>query len=118
MEELLAPAIGYALEGFPVSEVIADDWARAVPLFMEFPGFCETYTVNGRAPRKARSFEILVWLARWKKSPAKEEMLITKETSPGLLIRRCRRPEGFFPGVIWQNITPIGWNRFQPVTVV
>jgi gamma-glutamyltranspeptidase/glutathione hydrolase len=52
MKQVLAPAIGYARDGHPVSEVIADNWARSVPLLAKYPGFNEQFTVNGRAPAK------------------------------------------------------------------
>lgn len=56
MKEILAPAIGYAREGFPVSELIAYYWQRAVPTLEKFPGFRETYLPGGRAPRKGEIF--------------------------------------------------------------
>jgi gamma-glutamyltranspeptidase / glutathione hydrolase len=56
MERLLAPAIGYAREGFPVSEVIAWQWARNVPYLERFPNFKETFAPHGRAPRKGERF--------------------------------------------------------------
>ncbi len=52
MEQVLAPAIRYAREGFPVSELIAHYWCRSVPVLRDQPGFLETFTVDGRAPRK------------------------------------------------------------------
>ncbi|MGC9451443.1 MAG: gamma-glutamyltransferase [Oceanipulchritudo sp.] len=52
MEEILRPAIVYALRGFPVSEVIAHYWERGIPERERFPGFLETFTINGRVPRK------------------------------------------------------------------
>ncbi|MFH1844315.1 MAG: gamma-glutamyltransferase [bacterium] len=52
MTEVLAPAIRYAREGFPVSELIAYYWQLSVPGRQEYAGFLETFTVNGRAPAK------------------------------------------------------------------
>ncbi len=52
MKKLLKPAIGYAREGFPVSELIAWYWQRSVPRLKQWPGFVEQFTRNGRAPRK------------------------------------------------------------------
>ena len=52
MAAVLAPAIGYAAEGFPVSEVIAAEMARGLAILGEYPGFRETFTVDGlRTPR-------------------------------------------------------------------
>lgn len=51
--EVLAPAIRYAEEGFPVSELIAFYWERSVPRLKQYPGFAETFTVDGeRAPQE------------------------------------------------------------------
>jgi gamma-glutamyltranspeptidase/glutathione hydrolase len=56
MKELLSPAIGYALEGFAVSEIIAESWAANVRGLGGFPGFAETFLLDGRAPRKGDVF--------------------------------------------------------------
>src|SRR5438132_6156408 len=56
----LAPAIRYAEEGFPVTELIAYYWGRSVPLYKNMPGgFLETYTLDGkgRAPAKGDIFK-------------------------------------------------------------
>lgn len=55
MKDVLTPAINYAREGFPVSELIAYYWARSGNL-SRFPGFRETYLPDGRAPRKGEIF--------------------------------------------------------------
>jgi gamma-glutamyltranspeptidase/glutathione hydrolase len=52
MGEVLAPAITYAREGFPVSELIAFYWQGGARLLSRFPGFTETFTRDGRAPIK------------------------------------------------------------------
>jgi gamma-glutamyltranspeptidase/glutathione hydrolase len=53
----LAPAIRYAEEGFPVSEVIAYYWGRNVAILAKQPGaIVRTYTVNGRPPAKGDIF--------------------------------------------------------------
>jgi len=57
MQEILAPAITYARNGFPVSELIAYYWGRSVPFLSRFPGFTDIFTVDGRrAPRKGEMF--------------------------------------------------------------
>jgi gamma-glutamyltranspeptidase / glutathione hydrolase len=56
----LAPAVRYAEEGFPVTELIAYYWGRSVPLYKNMPGgFLETYTLDGkgRAPAKGDIFK-------------------------------------------------------------
>ncbi len=57
MKEILGPAIKYAREGFPVSELIAYYWERSVPTLKRFPGFEEIFTINGRAPKKGEIFK-------------------------------------------------------------
>ncbi|MBU2501927.1 gamma-glutamyltransferase [bacterium] len=52
MAEVLAPAIRYAREGFPVSELIAYYWDLSVPTRKDQPFFLETFTRDGKAPRK------------------------------------------------------------------
>ncbi|MDA8976759.1 gamma-glutamyltransferase [bacterium] len=58
IEVVLAPAISYAQNGFPVSEVIARGWGRSVPILQDQPGaFLETFTINGRAPAVGEIFK-------------------------------------------------------------
>lgn len=56
MPQVLAPAIAYAREGFPVSEVIAHHWQSGGAVFRDYPGFQETFLPGGRAPRKGELF--------------------------------------------------------------
>src|SRR5438034_2004194 len=56
----LAPAIRYAEEGFPVTDLIAYYWKLSVPLYKNMPGaFLETHTLDGkgRAPAKGDIFK-------------------------------------------------------------
>ncbi len=55
--QVLAPAIYYAREGFPVSELIAYYWERSTPTLSQFEGFKENFTTNGKAPRKGEVFK-------------------------------------------------------------
>ncbi len=56
MNEILAPAIRYARDGFPVSEVIAHYFKSNEKRIGHYPGFAETYMPNGRVPRKGEMF--------------------------------------------------------------
>jgi gamma-glutamyltranspeptidase/glutathione hydrolase len=56
MKELLQPAINYARNGFPVTEVIAEGWAANVKNLKDYPNFAETFMPNGRAPAKGEVF--------------------------------------------------------------
>ncbi|WP_226467463.1 gamma-glutamyltransferase [Luteimonas panaciterrae] len=55
MRENLAPAIRYAREGFPVSEVIAYYWNLSVPRLSKWPGFTEQFTLDGNTPGERRA---------------------------------------------------------------
>jgi len=57
MTEILEPAITYAREGFPVSELIAYYWDRSVPFLSKYPNFTEIFTINGKAPKKGEIFK-------------------------------------------------------------
>lgn len=54
--KLMAPAISYAREGFPLSEVIAYYWARNADVLAGYPGFADTFMPGGRAPAKGELF--------------------------------------------------------------
>jgi gamma-glutamyltranspeptidase/glutathione hydrolase len=55
MDELLAPAIAYAVDGFPVSPVISQLWQRAESVFLggddaAMAGWREVFTADGKSP--------------------------------------------------------------------
>ncbi len=57
LADLLAPAIALAEEGFPVSPIIAEQWAGQVAKLRADPGAAATYLVEGeRAPRAGEWF--------------------------------------------------------------
>jgi len=57
MQKIIDPAIHYAEEGFPVSELIAFYWNLSVPRLSPQPGaFEETFTIDGEAPDKGDMF--------------------------------------------------------------
>jgi len=57
MADLLAPAIYYADEGFPVTDVIADYWARGAARLAAEPLAAQTFLPNGHAPRAGEIFK-------------------------------------------------------------
>lgn len=56
MSQVLAPAIRYAEEGFPVSEIIAWLWSNNARTRAEYPGFTDTFLPEGKAPAKGEIF--------------------------------------------------------------
>lgn len=57
MQEILQPAIDYANNGFPLSELIAWYMERSATYLQRFPGFKEVYMPNGRIPGKGEIFK-------------------------------------------------------------
>jgi gamma-glutamyltranspeptidase/glutathione hydrolase len=51
LADTLAPAIHYAHDGYPVSELIAIGWARNASRMRQFPDTAKTYLIDGRPPR-------------------------------------------------------------------
>ena len=56
MKEILAPAIGYCREGFPVSQVIAYYW-KASEFLGENQNFADTFLPGGKAPEAGQIFK-------------------------------------------------------------
>ena len=54
MPSILAPAIRYAREGFPVSDVIASGWRSNVRALLKYPGIREQFTRDGQGPVKGQ----------------------------------------------------------------
>ncbi len=56
MQDILNPAIEYARNGFPVTELIAYYLERSAPILKDFPNFKETYMPDGKMPAKGEIF--------------------------------------------------------------
>ncbi|MFC0117825.1 gamma-glutamyltransferase [Pseudoalteromonas xiamenensis] len=57
MKTLLAPAIEYAKQGFPVSELIAYYMQKSVAVRGQYPGFKDVFMPSGTMPRKGELFK-------------------------------------------------------------
>lgn len=57
MRLILEPAIAYAREGFPVSQIIADYWRSAQSAVKDQPNFKATFLPGGRAPKAGEVFK-------------------------------------------------------------
>lgn len=57
MEQILAPAIKYANEGFPVTELIGYYLTLSTYRFKNYPNFSETYMSNGKPLTKGTIFK-------------------------------------------------------------
>jgi len=57
MKDILQPAINYARDGFPVTEVIAYYLKKGTEVLKEYPNIKEVYMPNGRTPSKGEIFK-------------------------------------------------------------
>ena len=57
MEDILNPAINYAENGFPVTELVSYYMEIANKNFNQYPNFKETYHINGYTPKKGQLFK-------------------------------------------------------------
>ncbi|MEP7344270.1 MAG: gamma-glutamyltransferase [Gemmatimonadaceae bacterium] len=88
LSELLAPAIWYAEEGFPVTEVVADGWSRSEDLHKAHANSAHTYLIDGRAPREGEIFR-------------------NPDLAKSLRLIADRGPDGYYRGPIAQAILAI-----------
>src|SRR5437879_3507118 len=58
MSRILAPAIEYAEEGFPVSDIIASQWLGAEEKLRSTPDAARDLLIDGRAPRHGELFKM------------------------------------------------------------
>ncbi len=57
MHEILSPAIEYADNGFPITELVSYYMQKASKDFDKYPNFKETYYINGSTPKKGQIFQ-------------------------------------------------------------
>ncbi len=56
MKDILQPAINYARDGFPVTEVIAYSLSKNTELLKDYPNIKEVYMPGGKSPAKGEIF--------------------------------------------------------------
>jgi len=83
--DLLEPAIELAERGHGVAQIVADKWARQVPLLQELPGFAQAFMPHGRAPQPGERF-------------------VFKEAGATLRAIALTRGESFYRGEIAQRL--------------
>ena len=57
MKDVLKPAINYAENGFPVTELVSHYMTLSSKFYSKYPNFKETFTVNGSPPQKGQIFK-------------------------------------------------------------
>jgi gamma-glutamyltranspeptidase/glutathione hydrolase len=83
IKDILQPAITYARDGFPVTEVIAYYLDKGTALLKEYPNIKEVYMPGGKSPSKGEMFKNPL-LANTLEKEA--EMSFTGEASQGILM--------------------------------
>jgi len=53
---ILAPAIWYAEHGFPVSQVVSEEWSTGLATLRAQPNAARTYLIDGHTPREGELF--------------------------------------------------------------
>src|SRR5262249_18223550 len=87
----LAPAIRYAEEGFPVTDLIAYYWAFGPRLYKGLPGgFLETYTLDGKG-----------------RTPAKGDIFKNPALARTLRVIGEQGRDGFYKGEVAGKINPL-----------
>lgn len=56
-QEVLAPAIRYAEEGFPIPEMVSYYWKKAEPLLLRSEEASQHYLIHGKAPKEGTLFK-------------------------------------------------------------
>jgi gamma-glutamyltranspeptidase/glutathione hydrolase len=57
LAKALAPAIAYARDGFPVQEIVADEWQDTAMRLSQDPAAAATFLPDGRAPKPGEVFQ-------------------------------------------------------------
>ncbi|MFO8001308.1 MAG: gamma-glutamyltransferase [Marinilabilia sp.] len=57
MSEILDPAISYAENGFPVTELISHYWKLSLDHFSDYPNVKKVFSIDGEAPKKGDIFK-------------------------------------------------------------
>lgn len=96
MQEILKPAISYANEGFPLSEVIAYYWNSNSKLLENYTGFKEIYMPNGKAPAKGEVFKNLYLAATLEKIAKGGRDAFYKGEIAQKIVDYVRKEGGFF----------------------
>ena len=82
MKDLLQPAISYAREGFPVTEVIAYALKQGTEILKEYPNIKEVYMPSGKAPVKGEILKIRFWPIHLIRLSKADDLNFTEDLSP------------------------------------
>jgi gamma-glutamyltranspeptidase/glutathione hydrolase len=106
MRDVLAPAIAYAEQGFPLSELIAFYWQRALQSFAGFENFQKLYAPGGKVPRKGDLFRNPELAASYRLLASKGRDAFYRGELAARIVAYSRKVGGFF--------APEDFDAFQP----
>ena len=117
LSQLLAPAIQYADEGFPVSEIIAGFWKSGERIAARYPDAAATYYPNGRAPRMGELFKNPNLAASLRAiAEGGRDAFYRGEIAPAI-VDIAQSPGGYFSMKDFEDHTsPRGSTRSRPIT--
>jgi gamma-glutamyltranspeptidase/glutathione hydrolase len=96
MRDVLAPAVRYAEQGFPLSELISLYWGRAVKAFAGYENFQKLYAPGGRPPAKGDVFRNPELAASYRILAKKGRAAFYRGEIAERIVAYSRRVGGFF----------------------
>jgi gamma-glutamyltranspeptidase/glutathione hydrolase len=96
LKKILAPAIGYAEDGFPLSELIAHYWKKSVTRFSSFPNFQKLYAPGGTSPVKGDLFRNPELAATYRLIAKKGRSGFYKGKVAKTIVEYSKKNSGFF----------------------
>ncbi len=114
MKDILAPAIGYAENGFPVSEVIAYSMGQSSGL-SKYPNFGDVFMKNGRMPEKGEIFKNPALASTFKKIADGGRDAFYKGDIARIIAKHVKEQGGFLEYEDFANhtsewVTPVSTN--------
>ncbi|MEO8540534.1 MAG: gamma-glutamyltransferase family protein [bacterium] len=106
LEQVLAPAIRYAEEGFPLSPVIANEWYWGCESHREKPGFADVFMPGGRAPKDGEMFRNSALARTYRDVAARGREFTRRGRFAEAIVAYSRANGGFFDGVDFEQNEP------------
>ncbi len=113
IKEILQPAIQYAREGFPVTELIAYYWKLNAEVLKKYPGFVKVYMPGGKAPSEGQIFKNPE-LANTLEVLADKGLRYFYEGEPAHIIDQFMKEQGGF--LSYQDLASYHAEWVQPVS--
>jgi len=96
MKQILQPAIEYAENGFPLTELIAYYWKRSVEIFKDYKNFQKLYAPGGKSPLKGDIFRNPELAATYRMIAEKGRDTFYKGPIAEKIVKHSKKVKGFF----------------------